>query len=147
LKLAVPAFDTGILSVARTEPMVPLLKAPLPGFVAIGNLLQAANKKSKTGMENIFFMMSCLVKDGLKTCPLLLRHPCPIHTPGRIIKLQQEVYFPQIRSGIAQFPLYIFCKINRIPFIMYMKEKITFLQTIFEKCITLRQLFARMLKD
>ena len=59
LTLVVPAFATDILSVDLTEPIVPLLKEPLFGFMDID--LHAARVKTSNAMVYIFFMMIILI--------------------------------------------------------------------------------------
>jgi hypothetical protein len=65
----VPVFATGRLSVDFADPMVPLLKEPLFGFIAMGKVdLHAGIVKSKNAMEYNFFMVLYFNNTRLKTC-------------------------------------------------------------------------------
>ncbi len=66
-----PSSAIGKLSVALIDPIVPLLKVPLLGFIAMGKVdLQAAKERSTTAMAYIFFMIMLFTKRQLKACPV-----------------------------------------------------------------------------
>jgi hypothetical protein len=70
IKFFVPALDFEKLSVALTDPIVPLLKASLPGFIAIEKLdLHPQRIASENNMKNIFFIIIYLINNQLKACP------------------------------------------------------------------------------
>jgi hypothetical protein len=72
--MPVPGF--GKLFVALTEPIVPLLKASFPGFIAIENAdLQPLRTASENNIVYIFFMLPYLINNEPKACPDDFRQP------------------------------------------------------------------------
>ena len=70
VKLFVSAFAFDKLSVAFTDPIVPLLKLSLSGCIAIEKLdLHPQKTARENNMKNIFFMIVYFIINQPKACP------------------------------------------------------------------------------